>query len=250
MILGVIPVRIGSKRLPFKPLLNLGGKPLFFWAVEKALECKKLDEVLVATDSKEIAEKTTALKRVKCVLTPDLPSGSDRAAWVSRKREDVEIVANIQGDEPFICPEDIDRTIDSLLKDPLADMATLYTKFDEDDDPSSPDKVKIVSDRRGYALYFSRAKIPYPRDGMRFAFLKHLGLYVFRMQFLINFTENPTSTLEKVEMLEQLRALEMGAKIKLIEAKKPSYGIDTEEDYKKAQTIVKGESHRWHKNTS
>ncbi len=248
-VLGVIPVRIGSERLPSKPLLELGGKPLFHWAVRSASMAKSLDEVIIATDSEKIAEKATSFDNVKCVLTPILPSGSDRAAWIA-KNHGAQIVANIQGDEPFLSPTDIDKAVNSLIEDPLASVSTLCFPFSEGEDPSCHSSVKVVVDNRGYALYFSRAKIPFSRDNTPVNYLRHLGLYVYRKDFLIKFAESPQGVLEKTEKLEQLRILEMGEKIKIVYAGKMSFGIDTEDDFIKAQNLVKGEKEKWLTNMS
>lgn len=242
MILGVIPLRIGSTRLPFKPLLELGGKPLFFWAAENALKSETIDKIIVAADSEKIIEKALSLKNVECILTPELPSGSDRVAWVARKYPSAEIVANIQGDEPFLNFRDIDKAVRALKEDPGADISTLFVAFSENDNPSSPSTVKIVADKNNYALYFSRAKIPFSRDGKPVNYLRHLGLYVYKKDFLLRFSNTPAGVLEDIEKLEQLRALEMGAKIKLVAAEKPSFGIDTEEDFIKAANLIKGEN--------
>lgn len=238
-VYGLIPARLQSTRLPRKLLLADTGQPLVQYAWEAARRAKSLRDVLVAADSPEIAEAVTRFGG-RCVLTGEHPSGTDRIAEVVRKQlPDAEILVNIQGDEPELDPAHIDQLVALLAADPSAPMATLATPLTTVEQIQAPSCVKVVRGESGAALYFSRAPIPFVRDrsiaevlaaGER-PWLLHLGIYAYRRDFLLRLTELPPSPLEQAEKLEQLRALEAGAKLLVGVVDRHSVGIDTPEDY-------------------
>lgn len=241
-ILGVIPARFGSTRLPAKPLQKIHGKPLLQWVIEGARTSSRISEFLVATDHEDIA----ALARhcgVEAALThPDLPSGSDRV-WAAVKDRAVDIVMNIQGDEPLIQGEMLDRLVECFDHDSTVEMATLARKMTWED-LNSANTAKIVLNERQEALYFSRFAIPYSRHNTeRFAELnasvKHIGIYGYRKQFLKRFCEQKQVAIEMAESLEQLRALYLGARIKVALVEQNSWGVDTPDDVEKVESLLK-----------
>lgn len=237
-VCGFIPARLASTRLPRKLLLAETGKPLVQHTWEAARRARLLADVVIAADSPELAA-AAARFGARCELTGDHPSGTDRIAEVvARSFPDVEIVVNIQGDEPDIDPQSIDLLVQLLRDRPAADMSTLATPIRTREVRDSPSCVKVVcaADRR--ALYFSRSLIPFCRDLDPDALLTddspwllHLGAYAYRREFLLNLTKLPVSPLERLEKLEQLRALEAGAVIQVGVIERTAVGIDTPEDY-------------------
>ena len=236
--LGVIPARFGSSRFPGKPLAVLGGRPLVAHVVSRAREAASLDRVVVATDDRRIADAAEAAGAEARMTPADLPSGSDRAAWTAARLAgegaEFDVVVNVQGDEPFVPGVAIDRAVAALAENSGAKIATLARPLDEGEF-LRPDVVKVVLDGRARALYFSRAAIPHPRSRAGFEPLQHVGLYVFRWAYLKRFVKLPVSPLERVEGLEQLRALEDGAKIQVVVGGWPALGIDTPEDLARAE---------------
>ena len=242
-VTGIIPARLESSRLPGKLLLSETGKPLIQHTWESAAKSQVLQsndgpELIVATDSPAIAEAVNRFDgRVE--LTGDHPCGTDRIAEVVRRCCcESDIIVNIQGDEPDIDPEAIDQVASLLIDDPAAEMATLCTPITEAAVLDDPGCVKAVCADDGRALYFSRSPVPFLRDGNRDALLTgdtpwrlHLGIYAYRRDFLLRLTQQPVSPLEGLEKLEQLRALEMGATIRIAEVETRSVGIDTPDDY-------------------
>lgn len=234
---GVIPARFASTRFPAKVLANLGGKPVIQHVWEKARQCVQLDDVLIACDHPDVL-KAAAGFGAKAVMTdPDHASGSDRIAEVIR---DVacDVVVNIQGDEPFIEPRTIDALAALLKNDAELLMGTVIKEIANDEEFVDPNVVKCVVDAQGYALYFSRSPIPYNRGGQVKRY-KHLGLYAYRKDFLLQYTQWPKSPLENAEQLEQLRVLEQGQRIKTIVTEYGSLAIDTPQDLKKAEAWLK-----------
>jgi 3-deoxy-manno-octulosonate cytidylyltransferase (CMP-KDO synthetase) len=237
-VVGFIPARLASTRLPRKLLLSDTGKPLLQHTWEAARRAQSLADVVVAADSSEIAE---AVRRFggRCELTGEHASGTDRIAEVVRRSfADVEIVVNIQGDEPEIDSASIDLLVNLLSRHPEAQMSTLATPIKTRDVRDSSSCVKVVCAPDGRALYFSRSLIPFCRDAdpdflLEHAspWLLHLGLYAYRRDFLLKLTELPPSRLEQLEKLEQLRALEAGAVIQVGTVDRRAVGIDTPEDY-------------------
>lgn len=238
--LGVIPARYGSTRFPGKPLKPLLGKPLLQWVIEGAKKARHLEEIWVATDHSEIAELAEKCG-VKAVMTPaGLPTGSDRV-FHAIKDADVEIVLNIQGDEPLITGSLLDQLAAPLLTDPKLPMATLGRAL-KPGDLESRNTAKILLNQRQEALYFSRFPVPYSRvdaPAKGAVCLKHIGLYGFRKEFLSAFCSQPPTPLELAEGLEQLRALYLGARIRVVQVEHESWGVDTPEDVAKVEALLK-----------
>ena len=229
----VIPARIGSTRLPKKPLRKVAGKPLIRWVVEGCL--KTGERVILATDSDEVA-KAVADTGVEIFIThSDFPSGTDRVAYVAEK-ECLDFVINYQGDEPFVYEEDIKKLFSHLEEGEKVVTLAVH-------DPQSyekPQDVKVVLDSKGYALYFSRSPVPFSRNQLRKPYpLKHVGIYAFEGKFLQEFKGWKRGTLEEIESLEQLRILEKGYKIKVLVSKHYYHGVDTEEDIACVERILK-----------
>ena len=229
-VLGVIPARLQSQRLPQKPLLEIRGKPLIQWVYERARDAKALDRLLVATDAPEIREAVHRFGGEAILTSRQHASGTDRVAEVA---EDLPctIVVDIQGDEPLIRADSIDELVSVMLKDPSLPVATLAAPCGQDE-LDDPNVVKIACGNGDFAVYFSRAKVPYFRNGSA-SHYKHVGVYAFRRAFLLELSRLPVSKLERTEGLEQLRVLENGHKIKLIFTRHRSIGVDTPEDIRK-----------------
>ena len=229
-VLCVIPARYASTRLPGKPLSMIAGKPMIQHVYERACQAQLPDEVVVATDN-ELVEKAVLDFGGKAVMTsPDHPSGTDRLAEVALMYPDVDVIVNVQGDEPMIPPEVIDRLAEAFNTDADLNMATMKVVMDEED-YENPAAVKVVTDQQGYALYFSRSLMPYPRTKPEgFKVFKHVGIYAYRRNFLLKYAALTPTPLEKAESLEQLRALENGYKIKVLESDFQGIGVDTPED--------------------
>ena len=229
-VLCVIPARYASTRLPGKPLSMIAGKPMIQHVYERACQAQLPDEVVVATDN-ELVEKAVLDFGGKAVMTsPDHPSGTDRLAEVALMYSDVDVIVNVQGDEPMIPPEVIDRLAEAFNSDADLNMATMKVVMDEED-YENPAAVKVVTDQQGYALYFSRSLMPYPRNKPEgFKVFKHVGIYAYRRNFLLKYAVLAPTPLEKAESLEQLRALENGYKIKVLESDFQGIGVDTPED--------------------
>lgn len=235
--LGVIPARFGSTRFPGKPLAVLGGKALLVHVWERAREARSLDRLLVATDDERIADVVRAVGGEVRLTAADVPSGSDRVALVVRELEregdSFEVVVNLQGDEPFLPGTAIDRVVSLLEEDAAAVVTTLAVPATAEEE-ARVDVVKVVLDGRRRALYFSRARVPYPRAGAAPA-LKHVGIYAFRRSYLERFIALPPSPLELAEGLEQLRILEDGAGILVGVGDWEIQGVDTPEDLARAE---------------
>ncbi|MBL7135274.1 MAG: 3-deoxy-manno-octulosonate cytidylyltransferase [Candidatus Marinimicrobia bacterium] len=244
-VLGVIPARYNSTRLPGKPLKVLNGKSLIQRVYENALKSKLINELVVATDDERIFKHVKSFGG-KSVLTPSyLPSGTDRAAYVA-KLYGCDIIANVQGDEPFLSCEVIDDCIKALIDNDNLLVSTAAHSGIREAELADPNTVKVLVNRTSEAIYFSRQDIPYIRlNGILIAdhpALIHIGIYVYRKDFLLRFIGMPVSKLERLEQLEQLRILENGYKIKVIITDKDSFGIDTPEDLGKAENILQKNS--------
>lgn len=233
-VLIVVPARLGSTRLPKKPLRKIKGKPLIRWVFENLT--KTGFKTLLATDSLEIAKVVEDL--TDFVLTPsELPSGSDRVAYALKLlKEKPRFVINYQGDEPFAYGEDLKKLIAALKGG--AEVATLAKPFEDEEEWKKNSNVKVVLNKRGYALYFSRSPVPYPRGGFFFKPLKHIGVYAYLLESLYRFTRTEPTPLEKTEGLEQLRLLENGVKIKVEITENFYHGVDTEEDIKVVERFL------------
>jgi 3-deoxy-manno-octulosonate cytidylyltransferase (CMP-KDO synthetase) len=252
----IIPARYASIRLPGKPLLDIAGRPMILHVLERALAARNVGRAIVATDDQRILDAVVSAGFEAVMTRSDHQSGSDRLAEVAATLSDtIEVIVNLQGDEPLVSPQIIERAVAELLKDDTAQIVTTSEEIAEAADVLSADVVKVVTDGAGRALYFSRSPIPFPRDVVRrygtllaaleieplllATFRKHTGLYVYRRSFLLEYTRWPQSTLERAESLEQLRALEHGATIRVIEADSPSIGVDTERDLERVRRIFR-----------
>jgi len=247
----IIPARYASTRFQGKPLALLQGKPMIQWTYESAQKARTIDAVMVATDDGRIFAAVKGFGGRAVMTSPDHRSGTDRLAEAVRNM-DCDIVVNVQGDEPLIRPEQIDQLVEGLRDDPKADMATLMTRIRNREELASPHVVKVVTDQDGFALYFSRSPLPYLREEWHDLtsiknniqdkhFFKHIGIYGYRRSFLLTFSSLQPTPLEKREELEQLRALEHGYRIKVMVTEYDSQHVDTEEDLRKVEEILKKE---------
>lgn len=229
-VLCIIPARYASTRLPGKPLSLIAGKPMIQRVYERACQAQLPDEVVVATDSELVKQAVDGFGGKAVMTSPDHPSGTDRLAEVALLYPDVDIIVNVQGDEPMIPPEIIDRLAAALSEDETLQMATMKVLMQEED-YANPAAVKVVTDQNGYALYFSRSLMPYPRNKPEdYRVFKHVGIYAYRRGFLLKYAALAPTPLERAESLEQLRALENGYKIKVLESDFQGIGVDTPED--------------------
>jgi 3-deoxy-manno-octulosonate cytidylyltransferase (CMP-KDO synthetase) len=235
-IVGVIPARLASSRLPRKVLRPLLGEPLLAWVYRAALACPEFDEVIVAADSAEVADLCRQ-RGWRCILTsPDLPSGTDRLFAISRE-VDAAIYVNIQGDEPLLQPHHITALL-TPFADPAVEVTTLKVRC-APEDIANPNAVKVVTAADGRALYFSRAAVPFDRDGHGDAvYWKHLGLYAYRHDALARFAALPPGKLEQTERLEQLRLLENGLTLYVAETPHDTIGVDTEADLPRVEAML------------
>ncbi len=226
----IIPARYESTRLKGKPLIEVGGKPIIQWVFEKAVKSTLADRVIIATDNEKIYE-TSLMFGAEAEMTLDTHnSGSDRIAEVAERHPEIGYIINLQGDEPMINPETIDNVIRLLKEDENADISTLVREIKEEKEINDSNLVKCVFDNNGYAMYFSRSKIPFERNVGYSKFYGHIGLYGYKRDALFRMTGANQSSLELTESLEQLRALQMGMKIKVSVVEDSSIGIDTIED--------------------
>ncbi len=231
----IIPARHASTRLTGKLLLDLGGKTILERVYDRASQATLADLVCIATDNDEIYQVAKKFCSHTFMTSTEHQSGTDRLAELAGKNHDWELIINVQGDEPFINPEDIDRLIELFKHDPKMQMASLFHKVADLDEINNPNNVKVVTDINGCALYFSRAAIPFDRDASgQNSYKKHIGIYAYRRETLMMISNLPRTKLENLEKLEQLRALENGIKIKILETNYKPIGIDTQEDYEKA----------------
>lgn len=237
-ILCVIPARYSSTRLPGKPLADIAGKPMIQRVYERAALATKPTEVLVATDHEAVFKAVESFNGHAMMTAPDHATGTDRLAEVARKYTDIDVIINVQGDEPLIEPSIIDELAEAFATDPDLNMATIMTPIQEEE-RNNPNNVKVVTDLKGYALYFSRSLMPYPRNDHQVPVYKHIGIYAYRREFLLNYAAMQPTPLESTESLEQLRALENGYKIKVLKTNFSFVGVDTEEDLVKVNEIYK-----------
>jgi 3-deoxy-manno-octulosonate cytidylyltransferase (CMP-KDO synthetase) len=280
----IIPARYDSVRLPGKALLEIAGKPMICWVVERTLAARNVARAIVATDDERILAAVKSAGYEAVMTRADHRSGTDRIAEVAASLEDADIIVNVQGDEPLISPRTIERAIEAIEErgngeegngeDPQTrrrgdtenntsdatevGIVTTWELIESVADVLNPDVVKVVVDEHERAIYFSRLPVPCPRDatrahgsieaalendpGLLAGFRKHTGLYVYRRDVLLEFAQWPQSELERLESLEQLRALEHGVKIKAIKASTSSIGVDTIEDLERVRSILEGES--------
>jgi 3-deoxy-manno-octulosonate cytidylyltransferase (CMP-KDO synthetase) len=256
--IAIIPARFHSTRLPGKPLLDICGRPMIVRVCERAVAARNVARALVATDDHRIYDAVRAAGFEALMTRADHASGSDRLAEAfAALDKSFDLVVNVQGDEPLISPRTIERAVAALMDDSEAVVATTCEPVSDAADVLSPDVVKVVTDARGYALYFSRAPVPFPREAVRrhgsvasaltaepslvARFRKHTGLYVYRREFLSEYARLPQGTLERAESLEQLRILEHGARILVVEVAETSIGVDTEADLARVRAIFEEE---------
>jgi 3-deoxy-manno-octulosonate cytidylyltransferase (CMP-KDO synthetase) len=250
----IIPARYNSTRLNGKPLLEIAGRPMILHVVERALAAETIGRVIVATDDERIYAAVRDAGYEAAMTRPDHPTGSDRLAEVAARIHDTEIIVNVQGDEPLISPQTIERAVSEMIERKEADVVTTCEPMMSASEVLSPDVVKVVTNEAGRAIYFSRAPVPFPRDAVRQHktleaaleaepallnnFRKHTGLYVYRRRFLLEYASWTATALENTEALEQLRMLERGATIHVVESAAPSIGVDTREDYERVRKII------------
>lgn len=229
--IAVIPARFGSARLPGKALAEIAGVPMIVRVWQQTRKAQLLHRVLIATDDERIGDAVRKAGGEVEMTASSHPTGTDRIAEVAR-RVPADIYINVQGDQPFIAPEDIDAVVKTMANEPSLAMATLGTRIVDVDEWRNPNKVKIACDREGYALYFSRSPIPFFRDGAGVprGALRHIAVYGYRHDFLLSVASLAQGDLEQAERLEQLRAMEHGYRIKVVGSVAPSLEVDTPED--------------------
>lgn len=235
-ILGVIPARFGSSRFPGKVLASLASKTMLQHVFERAEQAHYLTRTIIATDDQRVCDAARAFGAPVRMTRADHASGTDRVAEVA-SAEDAAVIVNIQGDEPFIDPAAIDAAILPMVHEHGTLMATLKKKIEDSREIGDPNVVKVVTNREGDAIYFSRSPIPYDRENSGQAYYKHIGLYVYRRDFLLSYSALPVGPLEKAEKLEQLRALENGYSIRVVETEYESWGVDTPEDLERLENL-------------
>lgn len=239
-IIAVIPARYASTRFPAKLMQDLGGKTVILRTYEAAINTKLFDDVFVVTDSDLIYNEIVSNGGKAIMSIKEHESGSDRIAEAVENM-DVDVVINVQGDEPFINKKPLEQVIEIFRKDTdkKVDLASLMFEIKDKSEIENPNNVKVIVDQQGFALYFSRSVIPYPREenvGVRY--MKHIGIYAFRKEALMDFYRLPMLALEASEKLEQLRYLEYGKRIRMVETDHGSIGIDTLEDLEKARMMI------------
>ncbi len=233
----IIPARYGSSRLEGKPLIKVEEKPVIQWVYEKALASRLADIIIVATDDERIFNAVKVFGGNVEMTSVNHKCGSDRIKEVVMRHPEISYIVNLQGDEPLIKPESIDEVIKNVKEDKDTDISTLIRKITPKE-AENPNLVKCVIDNSGFALYFSRSKIPFERNADKADFYGHLGIYGYKREALIKMTELPQSSYEQAESLEQLRALQNGMKIKTSIVDFVPVGIDTKEDLEKFKNIV------------
>lgn len=234
----IIPARYGSSRLEGKPLLKVLGKSIIHWVYEKAQASTLADMIIVATDDKRIFDEVKSFGGEVEMTSVNHKCGSDRIMEVVKRHPEISYICNLQGDEPLIKPESIDDVIRNVKEDDNADISTLIRVLTDEEEINNPNLVKCVIDKNGFALYFSRSKIPFERNASIAEFYGHLGIYGYKRAALESMTTLAQTPLEKTESLEQLRALENGMKIKTSVVNFVPVGIDTKEDLEKFRVIL------------
>lgn len=232
----VIPARYGSTRLPGKPLANIEGKPMIQRVYEQVSKASKPSICIVATDDTRVYDVVTSFGGTVVMTSADHPTGTDRLAEVAAQYKDIDLIINVQGDEPMIEPTLIDELAALFEEDTTLQMATVATPLLEDE-YEEPSSVKVVLNKRNDAMYFSRSLIPYPRHDFVNAPLKHIGIYAYKRQFLLDYAKMKPTAAEQTESLEQLRALENGYTIRVIVTDKRFVGVDTPEDLARVNAI-------------
>ena len=238
--IGVIPARLGSTRLSQKVLRPIGGKPMIYHVWHRVKQARLLSDLVVACDDPSIEACVRDFGGKAVMTRVDHPNGSSRVAEVAQ-RMDADVIVNIQGDEPLIYPGNIDAIVKAFQNDPAEQVVTLVIRKSDRKEYENPNVVKAVADDSGHALYFSRSPIPFFRDAGEgsFDYLKHIGIYGYRREFLLKFITWESSPLEKTEKLEQLRILERGFRLKVVETAHDSIGVDTEDDVTRVEQELK-----------
>ena len=241
-VVALIPARYGSTRFPGKPLALLRGKPMIQHVYERTRLVRGLSRVLVATDDERIAQAVRGIGGEVAMTRADHPTGTDRLAEVAHQLT-ADVIVNVQGDLPFFPPTMVEEAVAALTAAPTAVMSTVRTPIYDLAEWQNINVVKVVTDRKGFALYFSRSPIPYVRDGQgqhapQIHGYRHIGLYVYRRDFLFTFTQLPRTLLEQREQLEQLRVLEWGYRITVSETERPTVEVDTPEDLQRAEEVL------------
>jgi 3-deoxy-manno-octulosonate cytidylyltransferase (CMP-KDO synthetase) len=232
----VIPARFASSRFPGKSLASIAGKPMLQHVYERASQARYLSKLIVATDDERIYKAARSFGAAVVMTRADHLSGTDRVAEAA-SGDTASVIVNIQGDEPLIDPTAIDAATLALLDDPDVPMATLKKAIEDLREIDDPNVVKVVTNLAGEAIYFSRCAIPFARDDGRAVLYKHLGLYVYRREFLLAYSALPVGPLERMEKLEQLRALENGHRVRVVETEYESLGVDTPEDLERVSAL-------------
>jgi len=238
-VLGVIPARYASTRFEGKALADIMGKPMIQHVYERAIKAGTLDDVTVATDDQRIFDAVKGFGG-HVTMTGECSTGTDRVAEVARD-SDAEILVNVQGDEPLVEPAVIDAVVKPLLDDSSIDLGTLAHLISSEEEYFNPNVVKVILDKAGFAMYFSRSPIPYIKSGgwrPHIPIFRHVGIYVFRREALLDFAQMPPATFEVLEDLEQLRFLENGYRMKVVETHYRSVGVDTPEDLDKVKSMM------------
>ena len=236
-LLCVIPARFASVRFPGKPLAEIGGKPMIRWVYEAVIAANVFDHVTVATDHDAIADRVCAFGGAVELTRSDHPSGTDRVAEVASRRTEFDVVANIQGDQPFVTADMLRALVSPYQNGENPEMATVACPLPESG-VNDPNTVKVLLDRHGYAIYFSRSPIPYYRERHVAPVRFHLGLYAFQRKFLTEYAKMDPTPLERCEQLEQLRVLENGHRIRVSEVAAPVLEVNTPEDLIRANALV------------
>jgi 3-deoxy-manno-octulosonate cytidylyltransferase (CMP-KDO synthetase) len=244
MAIAIIPARYAATRLPGKPLVSLGGKPMIERVWERTRRAKKISRVIIATDDERIMKAAAEFGAEAAMTRPEHRSGTERVAEVAASlgRASLEIFVNVQGDEPLIEPEAIDTAVEAIESDGAVLVATLMVPIAKPADIMDPNIVKVVFDFEGDAIYFSRAPIPWVRDRnapVHARHMKHLGLYAFRSSALLDFPTLPLGDLERIEQLEQLRWMENGYKIRVAETVHDSVSVDVPEDVARVEQLLR-----------
>lgn len=240
-IVAVIPARYQSQRFPGKPLAEIGGVPMINRVYNRVKQVKSLDGVIVATDDKRIYQSIIEDGGEARMTSDKHKSGTDRIAEVACELDDCDLIVNVQGDEPLIKSEMIEQAVEPFYEFDNLKMSTLKMKITEKEEIEDPNVVKVVTDKKDNALYFSRSPLPFKRKKTGQNIYKHIGLYVFTRKFLLKYTEMDSTPLENAESLEQLRVLENGYQIKVVETEYSSIGVDVPADIKKVEKILQEE---------
>ncbi len=246
-VTAIIPARYASTRFPGKPLARILGKPMIEHVYRRTVEAQTIDRAIIATDDRRIYDCVIAFGGEVMMTRDDHPSGTDRLAEVAAAI-DSDLIVNVQGDEPLIVPQMIDEAVGPLLENDELQMGTLCSRIENVEDYLSPNVVKVVCDSHNHALYFSRAPIPHPRDipagelSVRLPELaakRHIGLYVYRREFLLKYPQLPQTPLEILESLEQLRAMESGVRLYVAMTEFDCHGVDTPEDLQRVEALMR-----------